>query len=195
MNNKSFTLILLSLILFSLPFDKMIIEWVVASRIDFLNPLFIWLGFLGTSYIVLFFMTSLFLWQENKRKWIVTLWFGMIATFILVIFLKFIFMINRPHLVLDIIPLQQAFSPSFPSLHAAIVFSAIPLLRKNFPKFTWFWIVFAILVSFSRLYVGIHYLSDVLAGALIGLLIGIYCVREKKFIDKSWKQFKVWFKK
>jgi undecaprenyl-diphosphatase len=62
---------------------------------------------------------------------------------------------------------------SFPSFHAMFVFSLLPLLNKQYSKFKYVWIIFAILVAFSRVYLGVHYLSDVLAGAIIGYLIGV----------------------
>jgi len=46
-------------------------------------------------------------------------------------------------------------------------------MLKNFPKYKiWFWTV-ALLVAFSRLYLEVHYLSDVIAGAFIGYIIGV----------------------
>ena len=61
---------------------------------------------------------------------------------------------------------------SFPSFETMLVFAAVPLLNKEFRKFRYIWIIFACLVGFSRAYFGVHYLSDVMAGAIIGYLIG-----------------------
>jgi len=66
---------------------------------------------------------------------------------------------------------------SFPSLHAMLVFSVIPFLSKENKKFRYVWIVFACLVVFSRIYLGVHFLSDVIAGALIGYTLGYFIVR------------------
>ena len=71
---------------------------------------------------------------------------------------------------------------SFPSFQAMLVFCAIPLLSKKFPRFKYIWIVFAGIVAFSRVYFGLHFLSDVLVGGLIGYLLGVLVIRlEEKY--------------
>lgn len=77
----------------------------------------------------------------------------------------------RPFITYDFIEkLGQGGSPSFPSGHTAdgFVFATIILLlfpnfRFYIPAFIW-----AILVGYSRMYLGVHYPSDVLSGALLG---------------------------
>lgn len=61
---------------------------------------------------------------------------------------------------------------SFPSSHAVNNFAAALFFTMLFPKYKiWFFTV-ASLQAFSRPYVGVHYPSDVIGGALIGLVIG-----------------------
>ena len=57
-----------------------------------------------------------------------------------------------------------------------LVFAALPLLNKEFKKFRYIWLAFAILIGLSRAYFGVHYLSDVFSGAIIGYLIGLSMV-------------------
>jgi undecaprenyl-diphosphatase len=83
---------------------------------------------------------------------------------------------------------------SFPSFQAMLVFSALPLLNKQFKKFRYIWFIFACLVAFSRVYFGVHYLSDVMAGAIIGYLIGLIMVKvEEKYSigQKVMKKLKI----
>jgi membrane-associated phospholipid phosphatase len=62
---------------------------------------------------------------------------------------------------------------SFPSSHAANSFAVSTLLTIYYPKFSWVFIVFALLVSFSRIYVGVHYPIDVVGGAATGIICSL----------------------
>lgn len=61
---------------------------------------------------------------------------------------------------------------SFPSSHAANSFAAAVVLSFFYPRWTWAFLLFAASVAFSRVYVGVHYPSDVLAGAVVGIIVG-----------------------
>lgn len=63
---------------------------------------------------------------------------------------------------------------SFPSSHAVNNFAAAIFFTLIFPKFRkWFFTV-AILQALSRPYVGVHYPSDIIVGALIGAVLGYF---------------------
>ena len=57
---------------------------------------------------------------------------------------------------------------SMPSSHAANWFAATMILFVYYRRSLWFMLPGAMLVSFSRIYNGVHYPSDVLAGAILG---------------------------
>jgi undecaprenyl-diphosphatase len=173
-------------------FDNAIVKFIVNNRIDFLNNFMIWITYTGTWFLVLIIMTTLFLWNEKKRKWIIPLWLSVLIAEAIVYLFKFLIFRERPFEALNLINLVQDSDSSFPSGHATAVFASLAVLYKEFPKFVWFWLSFAILVAFSRIYLGVHYLTDVATGAFIGLTIGLLVVfvfEKYKPLEKISKRF------
>jgi undecaprenyl-diphosphatase len=83
----------------------------------------------------------------------------------------------------DVIPAGQInllfYQPtdsSFPSNIAAVIFaSATPVMFRN-RKYGYWLLALAILCSFGRVYMGVHYPLDVLGGAVVGFLAGVVCM-------------------
>jgi len=195
MKNKRVVEILLVLIsiISWLFFDLKIAKGISLIKTNFLNQIFLGLTFVSSEIIIFFFLTSLFLWQEHKRKWILPLWFSLGISAVVAFLLKVLVRRPRPFTFgVSVLPVLQKASHliwnfSFPSFHAMICFSAVPLLSKEFPKLKYFWIGFSLLIAFSRIYFGLHFLSDVILGGLIGYFIGVLVIKLENgfFFSKS----------
>ncbi len=94
----------------------------------------------------------------------------------------------------DILPgvhvLAQAGRFSFPSNHAANMMALSVIAVYFYRKYGWLVFAAALLVGYSRIYVGVHYPLDVLAGFILGglsalLVIGFYKRIELKNKDRS----------
>ena len=86
--------------------------------------------------------------------------------------MKKLFQIPRP----DHIATQLTYVTgwTFPSIHAAVGLSILPFIQRLFKNKTLEYAIgfFIITIAASRIYLGVHYLSDVLFGGLIGYLFG-----------------------
>lgn len=167
--------------------DRYVLQGMVIVQNSILNSFLTWFSYLGSSIVVLVFVTSLFLWEEKKREYIPLLWISFFTAVLVAILFKLAIARARPFDLIKTIPLLGLIDYSFPSGHATVTFAVLPILDREFPKIKWFWIGFVLLVAFSRIYTLEHYLSDVIAGALIGYGIGFLFI-------KAEERFK-WFKK
>ena len=151
------------------------------------NPVLDYLSYLLANFssmlIIIIVLISFFLLNKRKRGWTLPLGLGIVSSYVITYVLKFVIARPRP-LGTSMGFLFNLLNYSFPSAHAAVAFAALPMLNKTYPKLKWLWILTASFVAFSRIYIQVHYLSDIIAGALIGYFISIFIIKLK---DKKWK--------
>ncbi len=163
---------------FDLPFSL----YLQSISNPFLDKLFIFFTSLGNAGIFwILFILALLCFRKTR-------YIGVIC--LLVIVIDYLTVEVIKHLVERLRPFQDYTlellikAPkgySFPSAHASIAFSIATtffLLGKEKPLNLIRWIILgiAILIAFSRIYLFVHYLSDVLVGAVLGILIGFILV-------------------
>ena len=68
-------------------------------------------------------------------------------------------------------------STSFPSGHAASAFAAATVVGVLYPRLRAPLIALAVMVALSRVYLGVHFWSDIFVGSLLGVAIGLATAR------------------
>jgi len=74
---------------------------------------------------------------------------------------------------------------SFPSSHAVNNFAGAFILTYFYKNLRYVFYTIAILVAYSRVYVGVHYPADILGGAFIGLFVAFAVLLIYKYIKKK----------
>ena len=159
--------------------DGGILLWLQSVRqplLDGILTLYTQLGNAGVAWIVL---SVVLLFFRRTRKGgalaLCAMLFGLIGTNLV---LKNLFQRMRPYEVVEgLTHLVHITDPnSFPSGHTCASLAAACALYHTLPrKWGVACIVLAVLISLSRLYVGVHYPSDVLGGAVVGIFAGWTC--------------------
>lgn len=97
----------------------------------------------------------------------------------------------RPYEVVEGLRLiiEEQHDYSFPSGHTCASFAAALTFYKIFPRC---WgvpaVILAVLIAISRLYVGVHYPSDVLGGLLVGIFASWAALRLVKYVEERKKK-------
>lgn len=188
-----FVLILLS-ILVSFYFDSYILKIISLIRTDTLNDILLGITFKSTVLLVFFILTSFLLWRDRKGRWVFPLWIILAFSGVVNYLVKIAVQRPRPFQlgIISTLPIlanssHLSWNSSFPSFHAMFAFAALPILLKQFPRLKYFWITLALLFAFTRVYFGLHFLSDVIAGALLGYLVG-WIILKTETKNKFWSK-------
>lgn len=161
-----------------LTLDGNLLLWIQEYlRADWLTPVMTFITRLGSLGFIWILLCLVLLCFRRTR------WAGIAGLLGLVFslgfnnfFLKRVIARTRPYEVVEglILLTKKATDFSFPSGHAGSSFAAataICMTQKG-SRARWLALLFAVLMGFSRLYIGIHYPTDVICGALTGALCG-----------------------
>jgi undecaprenyl-diphosphatase len=199
---KNYLYLFLLLIVIAFYFDNVIIQGFAFIRNSVLSQIllaFTWI----TNEIVVFAFLTLMLFYGSKKKWIIPFWATLALSTIISILLKIMTQRLRPFqqgLLATLPELAKishfSWNLSFPSFNTMIMFCALPIINKQYPRLKKTWLILAILVALTRVYFGLHFLSDVLVGGLIGYLIGMWIIKletDKRFFHKIVRKVKKLF--
>ena len=154
---------------FLINLDGNILLWIQEYiRQDWMEGIWKWITMLGDSgwfWIAL----SILLMIPRQTRWI-----GITSLAALVIGALITNLVarTRPYEVIDglVLLIEKQKDYSFPSGHTCASFAAAGVYWRMMPKkYAVLLLILAALIACSRLYVGVHYPSDVLAGLAIGL--------------------------
>ena len=175
-----------------LSLDGAVLLWIQEFvRCELLTPLLSFYTQLGNAGIVWIVLSVVMLCFRKTRKAgalsLVAMLFGLLCTNVA---LKHLVARPRPWLTVEGLNFLVVENDpnSFPSGHTCAAFAAAGVWFRTLPKtrMRWTALVLAVLMGFSRLYVGVHFPSDVAVGCLVGLLCAWMAWRIYQAVEKRW---------
>ncbi len=174
-------------------FDEAVIRWMGSHQSPALDATVVEVTALGTGTVVLMIVAvaALFLTLTQHKYSAILLLVATAGGLVLNGVLKLGFNRPRPDIFVHSV---QTVSSSFPSGHAmssAIVYGTVAYLAARLDRRRWarwlvmlFAFVVIVLISLSRIYLGVHYPSDVVAGVIIGLAWAGFCMATLEAIQR-----------
>ncbi|QIK56624.1 phosphatase PAP2 family protein [Erysipelothrix sp. HDW6A] len=162
-----------------------ILLWLQSLRTPLLDAFFTFYTRLGDHGELWILISALFLINKKTRTIGVLALLALVIEFVTVDFmLKPLVMRDRPFIThpLDIL-IEIPRGSSFPSGHTASSFAVAGVLLFNKIKGKWIAITLAAIMGLSRMYLFVHYPTDVLVGCIWGLIVayGVTVVYRNKY--------------
>lgn len=153
-----------------LDFIKWANGWWSSSLLDQTIP---WLTHLGSHLaVILFILLSFIITKQRKILRFLLLLYGIQSA--VIYSLKFLIQRQRPFHTLQEMASKlssgpgEVLDPSFPSAHTALALMMATILSHWFPRYRVPFYTFAGFIGWTRIYMGLHYPTDIFAGALLG---------------------------
>lgn len=159
----------------TVPLDQAMVAAVAGHRTDLLNNLAINVTSLGSAPVVVFIalLVTLYALASGRQRVVLALFWTPLSFFLDNV-LKLVFQHPRPTQAIIAIPDSYSF-PSGHAVAASALYITLALIaahgeRRQRPKriLIWSGVVVAVFVAWSRVYLGVHYFSDVIGGLLLG---------------------------
>ena len=138
-----------------------------------------WLDWLGrffatdVAYIIVIVMVLIcILYKPLRRTIFVSFVSASIARGVIVTIIRWLYHRPRPILVTDVHALVVNNEWSFPSGHASFFFALATGVFLYNRKWGIVLYIFSVLMGLARIFVGVHWPSDILAGAALGIVVG-----------------------
>lgn len=130
-------------------------------------------------YILIIIFVILVLLEKDWRKRLYQLFLGalsvLLARGIIVEIIRYFYQSPRPYIALVFKPLiDLEFSNSFPSGHASVFFALAMTVFLFNKKWSYYFFAGAILIGLARVYVGVHWPTDILGGIVVGILSALF---------------------
>jgi len=164
-----------------------------ANRLEWLNPFFRFLNLFDTPYF--FFIIVPLLWIGFSYRWGLRIYYWTTASFLINSFAKYLVHWPRPSTIIPDLGLIPISSHGFPSGGAqTAMFCGILLIYYGKTRIAWIvGSIYILLISFSRLYLGVHFPMDILGGWVIGAFLAFLFIKLKKPIDQFFETRKRMF--
>lgn len=140
-------------------------------------------NFIGVA--ILGWVVLIIMGRGKDRKTLILLLFVILVSDFFSSILKELIQRVRPCAGLENIRLLVGCSGSysFPSSHGTNIFAAMVWLSLHYRRFIPLFLTVALIISYSRVYVGVHYPLDVIGGACFGTSIAfLFVLAEERFL-------------
>jgi undecaprenyl-diphosphatase len=174
-------------------FDDMVLRWVATKHSPVMDRAMLEITALGTTTVVMMTVcvAALFLTLTRHQYSALLLLVATSGGSVLDWVLKLRFDRPRPHIFTWGTQVAMSSFPSGHAMSATIVYSTIAYLAARLQKRLWArWltillaVIVVLLIGSSRVYLGVHYPSDVLAGVIVGLAWAAFCMATLEAVQR-----------